>query len=111
MARKKPVSSFSDKQIVDKQGSTDSKTGNKSSWIPLIIVGLYMAVHFINNMNSIDVMGPQWLYLALLDILVVVYIWARKDLYKDVIITIFRQLYSKLYLSLFLLAGLSIFLP
>lgn len=109
MARKKLASPFSDKQIADKQGSTNFKTENKSSWIPMIIVGLYMAVHFINNMNSIDVMGPQWLYLSLLDILVVVYIWARKDLYKDVIITIFRQLYSKLYLSLFLLAGLSIF--
>ena len=109
MARKKPASPFSDKQIADKQDSTNFKTEHKSSLIPMIIVGLYMAVHFINNMNSIDVMGPQWLYLSLLDILVVIYIWARKDLYKDVIVTIFKQLYSKLYLSLFLLAGLSIF--
>ncbi len=109
MARKKPISSFSDKQTAEKQAPTNTKTEHKSSWIPLIIVGLYMAVHFINNMNSIDVMGPQWLYLSLLDIAVVMYIWARKDLYKDVIVTIFRQLYSKLYLSLFLLAGLSIF--
>ncbi len=109
MARKKPASPFSDKQIADKQDSTNFKTEHKNSLIPMIIVGLYMAVHFINNMNSIDVMGPQWLYLSLLDILVVIYIWARKDLYKDVIVTIFKQLYSKLYLSLFLLAGLSIF--
>ncbi|MBL0881736.1 MAG: O-antigen ligase family protein [Chitinophagaceae bacterium] len=109
MARKKPTSPFSDKQIADKQGSTNFKTENKSSWIPMIIVGLYMAVHFITNMNAIDVMGPQWLYVSLLDILVVMYIWARKDLYKDVILSIYRQLYTKLYLSLFLLAGLSIF--
>lgn len=109
MARKKPIHSVSDKQIAEKQASTNSKSVNKTSLIPLIIVGLYMAVHFITNMNAIDVMGPQWLYLSLLDIAVVIYIWARKDLYQDVVVTIFKQLYTKLYLSLFLLAGLSIF--
>lgn len=109
MARKKPIPSAADKQVAEKQSTTNLKTENKNSWIPLLIVGLYMAVHFITNVNAIDVMGPQWFYLSLLDILVVIYIWARKDLYKDVILTIFQQLYTKLYLSLFLLAGLSIF--
>jgi O-antigen ligase/Tfp pilus assembly protein PilF len=109
MARKKPIPTVLDKQVVDKQIPTNFKTADKSSLIPMIIVGLYMAVHFITNVNAIDVMGPQWLYLSLLDITVVIYIWARKDLYKDVILTIFRQLYTKLYLSLFVLAGLSIF--
>jgi len=109
MARKKPITSFSDKQPSEKQAPTNLKSGNKTSLIPLIIVGLYMAVHFITNMNSIDVMGPQWLYLSLLDIAVVIYIWARKDLYQDVVVTIFKQLYTRLYLSLFILAGLSIF--
>jgi len=109
MARKKPIPSTAYKQIAEKQAPTNLKTENKSAWIPLIIVGLYMAVHFITNVNAIDVMGPQWFYLSLLDIAVVVYIWIRKDLYMDVILTIFRQLFTKLYLSLFILAGLSIF--
>lgn len=68
-----------------------------------------MAVHFIPNMNAIDVMGPQWLYLSILDLLVTGYILARKDLYSDIVQLIFKQLFSKLYLALFLLAGISIF--
>lgn len=109
MARKKPITSFSDKQATEKQAPTNLKSGNNTSLIPLVIVGLYMAVHFITNLNAIDVMGPQWFYLSLLDIAVVIYIWARKDVYQDVVVTIFKQLYTKLYLSLFVLAGLSIF--
>jgi O-antigen ligase len=109
MARKKNNHTAPEKQIVDNKLHTNNKNTNKNSFIPLLILGLYMAVHFITNVNAIDVMGPQWLYVSLLDILVVIYIWARKDLYQEAVITIFKQGYTKLYLSLFVLAGLSIF--
>jgi len=109
MARKKPAYPTQVQQSAEKIATTHLKNTTKIAWIPLLILVLYMAVHFIPAMNAIDVMGPQWLYLSILDLLVSGYILARKDLYGDIIQLIFRQLFSKLLLGLFLLAGFSIF--
>jgi len=109
MARKKPAYPTQVQQPDEKKTTTHLKNTTKIAWLPLLILVLYMAVHFIPNMNAIDVMGPQWLYLSLLDLLVTGYILARKDLYFDKIKLIFNQLFSKLLLALFILAGFSIF--
>ncbi len=109
MARKKPAYPTQLQQATEKNTTTHLKNTTKIAWIPLLILILYMAVHFIPAMNAIDVMGPQWLYLSILDLLVSGYILARKDLYGDTVQLIFRQLFSKLLLGLFVLAGFSIF--
>lgn len=109
MARKKPAYPTQVQQPTEKNATTHLKNTTKIAWIPLFVLVLYMAVHFIPAMNAIDVMGPQWLYLSILDLLVSGYILARKDLYADTVQLIFRQLFSKLLLGLFFLAGFSIF--
>lgn len=109
MARKKPAYPTQIQQAAEKTATTHLKNTTKIAWIPFIILCLYMAVHFIPAMNAIDVMGAQWLYLSLLDIIVTGYILARKDLYGEKIQLIFKQLFSKLLLALFILAGFSIF--
>jgi len=109
MAKKSPKIDSPTKQVSEKQTTINHKTVDRSFLIPVLITGLYMLVHFIGTMNAIDVMGPQWLFLALLDASIVIYIWINKHLYQEVILQIWQQLYSKIYLSLFLLAGLSTF--
>ncbi|HCL05392.1 MAG TPA: hypothetical protein DHW64_05255 [Chitinophagaceae bacterium] len=109
MARKKPAYPNKIQQPAETNTTTYLKNNTKIAWIPFIILCLYMAVHFIPTMNAIDVMGPQWLYLSLLDLLVTGYVLARKDLYSGSIQLIFKQLFSKLFLGLFILAGISIF--
>jgi O-antigen ligase len=109
MARKKPAYPNKVQQSAETNTTTYLKNNPKIVWIPFIILCLYMAVHFIPTMNAIDVMGPQWLYLSLLDLLVTGYVLARKDLYSGSIQLIFNQLFSKLFLGLFILAGISIF--
>lgn len=108
MARKKPAYPTQIQQPTEKNTTTHLKNTTRIAWIPLSVLVLYMAVHFIPAMNAIDVMGPQWLYLSILDLLVSGYILARKDLYADTVLLIFRQLFSKLLLGLFILAGFSI---
>lgn len=109
MARKKPLPTPSVNQSAEKPDATHLTNTNKKPVIPFLILCLYMAVHFITNLNAIDVLGSQWLYLSILDIVVAGYILARKDLYKDPVQIIFKQIFSKLYLALFVLAGISIF--
>ncbi len=109
MARKKPAQPNQVQQPADKLIDTHVKNATKIAWIPFLILVFYMAVHFIPSLEAIDVMGPQWLYLSVLDLLVTGYILARKDLYFPKIRLIFNHLFSKLLLALFILAGLSIF--
>lgn len=70
---------------------------------------LLFVVHFIPDMDGYDNMGSQWLYLAGADFLVTLYILFRKDSYKEAATAIFSNIFSKLYLGFFVLAGLSLF--
>ncbi len=77
--------------------------------LPVLICILYFAVHFIPDFGAYDAMGPQWLYLVSLDIVVTLFVIAQKNKYQAAAASIFRNLFSKLYLAFFLLAGISIF--
>ena len=75
--------------------------------IPLIICALYFAVHFLPDFDGYDGMGFHWLYLVILDMLVIVFLAIRKDEYKNASVTVFKNTFSKLFLAFFVLAGIS----
>ena len=77
--------------------------------LPLAGCLLYFAVHFIPNFDAYDAMGSQWLYMVALDIVVTLFILARKNHYELGTFKVFNNTFSKLYLAVFILAGLSIF--
>ena len=77
---------------------------------PLIFGALYLAVHFIPYAGGIDPMGFQWFYLAIADLVTSLFIIFRIHHYFSATKSVFTTTLSKLYLSLFLLAGLSIFI-
>ena len=77
--------------------------------IPLAFTFLYLCVNFIGNFDAYDAMGPQWLFLVTVDFLAIIYILSRKDQYNLAAASIVKNIFSKLYLAFFVLAGLSIF--
>lgn len=72
-------------------------------------MGLYLAIHFIPDFAAYDAMGPQWMYLVGLDLMVILYILSRKNEYNQATKKIFKNNFSRLYLAFFLLAGISTF--
>jgi O-antigen ligase/lipoprotein NlpI len=78
--------------------------------VPIICCLLYLAVHFIPDFGAYDAMGSQWLYLVIIDCLVIIYILADKDRYSIGASAIGKNIFSKLYVAFFLLAGLSTFI-
>ncbi|MEK7199313.1 MAG: O-antigen ligase family protein, partial [Bacteroidota bacterium] len=54
-------------------------------------------------------MGSQWLYIVGIDFLVTFFILARKNDYQQASSAIFGNIFSKLYLAFFVLAGISTF--
>ena len=55
------------KEIRENQsGRKSSGTEKFSGKVELLLVSLYLCVELIPQLGSIEVMGPQWLYLSLL---------------------------------------------
>lgn len=110
MAQKHPNNINNKKQGAEKQSITKTDNFNIKNFplIPFLTLTAYLAVHFIPELGGIDVMGVQWLYISVLDLLVVGYILANRSKYLESLKDLFKNAYIKLYLSLYLFAGLSI---
>lgn len=74
-----------------------------------VFVSLYLLVHFIPNLDSVDVIGPQWLALSLLNLTVTGYILLRKGHYQQGITTVLKSGISWVYIALLIWAALSYF--
>jgi O-antigen ligase len=80
----------------------------QSDIIPLSLIFLYLFIDFVPNMDSADVMGSQWVYLVVINILSAVYIYLDRNNSTSAISRVSRNIISILFISLFVLAGLSI---
>jgi O-antigen ligase/tetratricopeptide (TPR) repeat protein len=76
---------------------------------PILACIGYLLIHFVPNLKAYDAMGPQWFYIVLLDIAVITYLLAVKNPYTEAAQVVFGNIFSKLYLAYFLIAGLSVF--
>ncbi len=77
--------------------------------IPFVLCLLYLGVEFLPGFGAIDDMGTQWLYLVILDLAVVIYIFDRKNDFEFPAASLFKKTFSRLYLALFIVAGISVF--
>jgi O-antigen ligase len=76
---------------------------------PALFLLLYILVDFVPPLGSADVMATQWLYLAVLDLLCVGYfVLDKKETHSEAIRPVSESLLSILYISLFVLSGVSI---
>ena len=108
MAKKKSTTSSSPvktTQTVKKQPAHQRIVDN----LGYVFCILYIGVHFVPLLGSIDIMGPQWFYLSVLDLLVAIYILIQKAHYQVVITSIFKNRLTHLYLALLLYGGISFF--
>lgn len=83
-----------------------SKNVKKSD---LLLVLLYLVVDLIPQFGSIEVMGPQWLYLAVLNLISTIFIFISfKDTINIVLEKFSNNALSLVFLTVFILCGLSI---
>ncbi len=61
---------------------------------------LYILVHFIPDLGGADVMGAQWLYSSVLDLVVLGYIFLNRSKYKEAIQAIYTYKFTLLFSSL-----------
>ena len=65
-----------------------------ADYILLFFSAIYLAVHFIPDLGGADVMGAQWLYTSIVDLVVFGYLLFNINKYKEAIQAIFNQIYA-----------------
>lgn len=87
-----------------------SKVVTPTDIIPLTLILSFVAVDFVPAFGAIDVMGAQWFYLTLLNIVAVAFIVLNKHVdYSTQIHNISSNLLTIIFLSFLILAAVSVF--
>lgn len=110
MAKKNKISTKEQAVAKPEQSPKKSLLFNLRNFLPVATSLLYFAVHFIPDFDAYDNMGPQWLYMVGLDLAVIIFILARKDDYQMATAKVATNIFSKLFVAFFVLAGLSTFI-
>ena len=76
-------------------------------WIPLLLVALYFGVEWISPWDGIEYLGSQWLYLMIVNLVVVGFIYSQKDTYQSAIGAVFSTALIWVYFALALWAIVS----
>ncbi len=76
----------------------------ESNILLYIFTALYLIVHFIPDFEGADVMGAQWLYTSIVDLLVLSYITFNYNQYKEAIAGIFNIKFTLVYAAFLLWA-------
>ena len=77
-------------------------------YILLFFSAIYLAVHFIPDLGGADVMGAQWLYTSIVDLVVLGYILFNRKIYAEAISAVFSHQFTLLYTFYFIWALISI---
>lgn len=68
---------------------TEQKVHPFFEWIPILLTALYFGVEWIGPWGGIEYLGSQWLYLMMVNIIVILFIYSQKDRYALAIRSIF----------------------
>jgi O-antigen ligase len=79
-----------------------------ADYILLFFAAIYLIVHFIPDLGGADVMGAQWLYTSIVDLVVLAYILINRKIYAEAISGVFSHQFTLLYTFYFIWALISI---
>ena len=77
-------------------------------YVLLFFAAIYLIVHFIPDLGGADVMGAQWLYTSIVDLVVLAYILINRKIYAEAISAVFSHQFTLLYTFYFIWALISI---
>ena len=80
-----------------------------NNFIPSILVIAFLLVGFVPNIEAVDKVAPQWVYLTIFNIISSVYLFFNRNRFEKIISSVLNSWISILYIAFFLWAGLSYF--
>ena len=89
---------------VPKQSSIDT-----SNFLPSLLILAFLLVGFIPNIDAVDKIAPQWLYLSILNLLCALFLFFNRKSFKERFTTVLTSYMSISYISFVVWAALSYF--
>ena len=83
-------------------------TSQLPTWIATFFILLYLLVEFIPNLGSYDTMGPQWFYLAVVDIVCLSYLLYAHQEFESAVKRLFSFPFTYLLLAFLTWATISV---
>ena len=93
----------------DGKPSVQPQAVNTRQWpdFGIVFIILYLLIEFLPAFQGIDVIGAQWLFLTVLNIVVVIFIFLKRNYYRESIKNIFNSYAVWAYLLLLIWALIS----
>ena len=89
---------------VPKQSAIDT-----SNFLPSLLILAFLVVGFIPNIDAVDKIAPQWLYLSILNLLCALFLFFNRKSFKERFTTVLTSYMSISYISFVVWAALSYF--
>ena len=91
-------------KTVPKRNSLDT-----FNFIPSLFIITFLLVGFVPNLEAVDKIAPQWLYLSLCNFLCGIYLFFNRNKFKVQFLNVLNSYMSLFYIGFVLWAGLSYF--
>ena len=96
-------------QLSKPQKATKNLSFSSKDLLPGILISLFLIVDFLPGFESVDVMGAQWLYLVIVNIITCIFIiWTKNQGFYEGLFNISKRSVTIVYTALFAWAGISI---
>ena len=82
---------------------------NNQSYLNLFFIVLYMCIPYVNLLDTIDELGPQWFFLSLLNFITSIFLLLRGAQRDTLVKNLFLNKLNLIYVAYLLWSGLSIF--
>lgn len=79
------------------------------NFIPSLLIIAYLLVGFIPNIDAVDKVAPQWVYLSIINILSTIHLFLNRNKFENILYQIINSGISLFYIAFFVWAGLSYF--
>ena len=79
------------------------------NFVPSLLIIAFLLVGFVPNMEAVDKVAPQWVYLTIFNLISVIYIFFNRHRFEKIILIVLNSGISILYIAFFFWAGLSYF--
>ena len=74
------------------------------NFVPSLLIIAFLLVGFVPNMEAVDKVAPQWVYLTIFNLISVIYIFFNRHRFEKIILIVLNSGISILYIA-FLLDG------
>ncbi len=91
------------------ESGQNKQTVDTKNFIPSLLIIAYLLVGFIPNLDAVDKVAPQWVYMTIINVFSTVYLFFNRIQFETTIYKVINTAISIFYIGFFMWAALSFF--